>query len=91
MLTLFMLTALWAEAPTPMARPEIVDVKALEPKLILDIKYATKDNFTKSVLYPVARCLLRTPVAKMVLEAIELSGIVKNDSQIALLEAEKTE
>lgn len=30
-------------------------------------------------------------LAKMVLEAVEFSGIVKDDSQIALLEAEKVE
>lgn len=48
---------------------ELVDVTTLEPRLRLDIKYATADNFTGQVLYPAARCLLRPKVADMLLAA----------------------
>ena len=57
------LAALLAAAP-PAARAEpLVDVAALIPRAVLDIRYATPDNFTGRVLYPVARCLLRPEVA----------------------------
>jgi D-alanyl-D-alanine dipeptidase len=47
----------------------VVDMAVLEPRLRLDIKYATPDNFTGKILYPVARCLLRKEVASMVVAA----------------------
>src|SRR5687768_17421750 len=49
--------------------PELVDVTKLDSRLVLDIKYATTDNFTNRKLYPVARCLLRPEVAEMILRA----------------------
>lgn len=42
----------------------MVDVQKLNPNIRLDIRYATKDNFVKEVLYPEARCLLRKEVAE---------------------------
>lgn len=62
-----------APPPAPAARDataaaepadELVDVAALIPDAVLDIRYATADNFTHTVLYPVARCELRRGVAK---------------------------
>lgn len=47
----------------------LVDIKQVEPKVQLDIRYATADNFTGQVLYPVARCILRPEVAQMVKRA----------------------
>jgi D-alanyl-D-alanine dipeptidase len=38
---------------------------------VLDIRYATADNFTHTVLYPVARCLLRADVAERLAAAAE--------------------
>ncbi len=38
--------------------PVLVDVGEAAPKLVLDIRYATPDNFTGRTLYPAARCLL---------------------------------
>ncbi len=55
-----------AAAPKP---PELVDVPTLIPDLVLDIRYATQDNFTKSVLYDSARCLLRPKVAARLAKA----------------------
>lgn len=37
-----------------------------ENGILLDIKYATKDNFTKKVIYPCGRCYLRPGVAKKI-------------------------
>ena len=41
----------------------LVDVLQLDSTFVLDVKYATTDNFTKQVLYPCQRCLLRKEVA----------------------------
>jgi D-alanyl-D-alanine dipeptidase len=37
-----------------------------EQGILLDIKYATKDNFTKKVIYPCGRCYLRPDVAQKI-------------------------
>lgn len=41
-----------------------MDFTVLHPAAILDIRYATPNNFTGKVVYPKARCLLREPVAR---------------------------
>jgi len=62
-----------AAAAAPGTRPagadDLVDVSRLEPRLVLDLRYATADNFTGKQLYPVARCLLRAPVAAQLVAA----------------------
>lgn len=50
-------------------QPALVDVATLDPRFVLDIKYATSDNFTGKQLYPVARCLLRAEPAQRVVAA----------------------
>jgi len=52
-----------AAAPPPAAGDGLVDAAAVIPRAVLDLRYATPDNFTKRTLYPVARCLLRREVA----------------------------
>jgi D-alanyl-D-alanine dipeptidase len=47
----------------PMAAAGLVDAGVRLPGTVLDIRYATADNFTGRPLYPLARCLLRTEVA----------------------------
>jgi len=42
----------------------LVDIRTVDPRILLDIRYATADNFTHRVLYPTARCLLRENVAR---------------------------
>ncbi len=37
---------------------ELVELRKVIPDVILDIRYATPDNFTGQVLYPSARCFL---------------------------------
>ncbi|MEM9490444.1 MAG: M15 family metallopeptidase [Myxococcota bacterium] len=46
---------------------DLVDVAALDDSLVLDIRYATSNNFTGVAVYPVARCLLRRVVAERLL------------------------
>jgi D-alanyl-D-alanine dipeptidase len=41
---------------------DLVEVSTAIPDAVLDLRYATKDNFTGDVLYPVARCKLRRAV-----------------------------
>ncbi|MCX5741042.1 MAG: M15 family metallopeptidase [Proteobacteria bacterium] len=51
-------------ADEPRADPrEFVDVATVIPDAVIDVRYATKENFTGEVLYPVARCKLRRAVA----------------------------
>ncbi len=51
-------------SPAPIADADFVDILSVAPDIVVDIRYATSDNFTKTVLYPVNRCLLRRSVAK---------------------------
>ncbi|HYC24273.1 MAG TPA: M15 family metallopeptidase, partial [Candidatus Bathyarchaeia archaeon] len=43
---------------------DLVDLATLDRSIVLDLRYATSDNFTRQKLYPVARCLLRRDVAE---------------------------
>jgi len=45
-------------AQTPVNIPELVDIQKLNPSIILDIRYATPDNFLHRAVYPDARCFL---------------------------------
>ncbi|MEZ4894601.1 MAG: D-alanyl-D-alanine dipeptidase [Saprospiraceae bacterium] len=45
------------------------DVQALDPTILLDIRYATENNFTKSKIYDCPRCLLRTEAAEALVKA----------------------
>ena len=54
-----LLLALVASAPGP----DLVDVSAVIPDAVLDLRYATPRNIAGRPLYPVARCLLLRPVA----------------------------
>ncbi len=43
---------------------KLVEVKNIIPNVVLDIKYATEDNFTKKKVYPSSRCYLVEPAVK---------------------------
>lgn len=43
---------------------KLVDLEKFIPGIIIDIKYATEDNFTKKVLYKSPKAYLRLPAAK---------------------------
>ena len=54
-----------SELPSQAKSPnDLVDVVSINPTIALDIRYATKNNFTHHTLYPVARCLLRRVAAE---------------------------
>jgi len=46
------------------ANEPLVDFQKLHPNVVMDIRYATDNNFTHQVVYPVAKCLLRKSVAE---------------------------
>lgn len=43
---------------------DIVDIRSIDSTIVLDIRYATANNFTKQVLYPVAKAKLRRVAAE---------------------------
>lgn len=47
---------------------DLVDVTLFSKEFILDIRYATENNFLDTVLYPCAKCLLRYEVLKDLLK-----------------------
>ena len=47
---------------------ELVDIKAAIPSVVLDIKYATTDNFMKEVMYKQARAFARKPVVDQLIK-----------------------
>jgi D-alanyl-D-alanine dipeptidase len=44
--------------------PQLVELNQVIPDVVLDIRYATDNNFVGKVLYPSARCFLVKPAAK---------------------------
>lgn len=56
----------------------LVDIKTVNRNILLDIRYATTNNFLKRKLYPSARCLLRSSVAQ------KLSQVQQNLEKIGL-------
>ena len=55
-------------APEP-RDDDLVDVAGVIDDAVIDIRYATADNFTGKQLYPVARCKLRRAVAARLAKA----------------------
>jgi zinc D-Ala-D-Ala dipeptidase len=55
-----------ADKPRP---DDFVEVATTIPDAVIDIRYATKDNFTGDVLYPNAVCKLRRAVAERLARA----------------------
>lgn len=53
-----------SSSPLPQPKEPLVDISQAAPSILLDIRYATADNFTKTVLYPAGRCLLRRSAAE---------------------------
>lgn len=49
--------------------PGFTDVAALKAGILFDIRYATKNNFTKSKIYDCPACLLRPAVAEALVKA----------------------
>jgi len=57
--------ALPAHSPPP-ADDDLLDITEVVPSVVVDIRYATTNNFTGVAVYPVARCLLRRSVARRI-------------------------
>jgi D-alanyl-D-alanine dipeptidase len=57
-----------AAVPAPRA-DDLVDVAGVIDDAVIDLRYATPDNFTGATLYPVARCKLRRAVAARLAKA----------------------
>lgn len=51
---------------------DFVEVQGAIPDAVIDMRYATKDNFTGDVLYPKAVCKLRRAVVERLVKAAEL-------------------
>ncbi|MBZ9685543.1 M15 family metallopeptidase [Clostridium estertheticum] len=49
----------------------LVNVSDMDNSFIFDLKYATKDNFTKTVIYPVNVCVLQKETAIKLINAKE--------------------
>ncbi|MDP1678003.1 MAG: M15 family metallopeptidase [Bacteroidota bacterium] len=46
------------------SKSDIVDILTIDSTFVLDIRYATKNNFTKKKLYPIAKAKLRRAAAE---------------------------
>ena len=67
-------SAIVAHAAPPF---NLVDIESVNPRIRLDLRYATPDNFTHHVLYPRPKCFLRKAVAERLSRAqqeLERSG-----------------
>ena len=45
---------------------DFVDIETLNPRICVDVRYATSNNFTGRVLYARPKCYLRRPVAQKI-------------------------
>jgi D-alanyl-D-alanine dipeptidase len=55
---------------------DLVDIKEVNPRIVVDMKYATEDNFTKKKLYDSNTCFLRKSTAvKLDVVQKELEGM----------------
>lgn len=61
-----------ADPPRPETADEIVEVVELVPDAVLDMRYATKNNFVGEAVYPEATCKLRRGVAVRLARAAKL-------------------
>jgi D-alanyl-D-alanine dipeptidase len=58
--------------PLSEIRADFIELTTIAPSIRLDIRYATKNNFTKAQIYDCPRCLLRPEAAKAIAEAQEI-------------------
>jgi D-alanyl-D-alanine dipeptidase len=58
-------------APAPERADDLIDVTTVIRDAIVDLRYATPNNFTGQTLYPVARCKLRRAVAARLAKAAD--------------------
>lgn len=54
---------------TPFRKPHLMDIAKLDPRIRLEIRYATGDNFMSTPFYSSARAFLQRPAARALLRA----------------------
>ena len=47
-----------------MLKPDLVELDKFDPRVILDVRYATTNNFAKEQVYPEPRAFLQRPAAE---------------------------
>lgn len=76
---LLIAACLFATSPSCAQEPQLIDIQNQNPKVLVDIRYKTKDNFVGEILYPQdARILLRREAAEALLkvqEALQKRGL----------------
>jgi CubicO group peptidase (beta-lactamase class C family)/D-alanyl-D-alanine dipeptidase len=55
--------------PGEFRKPDLVEIVSLDPTIKLDIRYASTNNFMRSVFYPEARAFLQRPAAEALVRA----------------------
>ncbi|NOZ62255.1 MAG: D-alanyl-D-alanine dipeptidase [Calditrichaeota bacterium] len=65
---IFLLFFLFSSAAFSQQETDLVDITALDSTIIVDLKYATADNFMGDTLYSANICLLRKDVARRIVE-----------------------
>jgi len=58
------------EEPGPFRKPELVELKALDPSIHLDIRYAQSNNFLSTPVYSEARAFMQRPAAEALVRAL---------------------
>ena len=58
-----LILVLWACHTSGISQSDLVDITSVNESIILDIRYATPDNFLGKAVYPAPRCFLRPAVA----------------------------
>ena len=56
--------------PAGLRAPDLVDLTSLDPRIKLDIRYATTNDFLGSAMYTSARAFLQRPAAEALLRAL---------------------
>ena len=71
-LSAFFLSIVWLGAPRTQANPELVEIKKVDPTIVIDLRYATPRNVTGRPLY-------RADMAALILPSVaqQLSGAQK--------------
>ncbi|MBF0545455.1 MAG: D-alanyl-D-alanine dipeptidase [Candidatus Riflebacteria bacterium] len=64
--TLFLFEPTFAQVAT---QSDLVELTKLDPSIVLDVKYATTNNFTGKILYPSGKVMLREPAARALVKA----------------------
>jgi D-alanyl-D-alanine dipeptidase len=63
-LTLIFFMTLAPTAALTQPTHQLVEVQRINPNILVELRYATTNNFTGNVIYKTARCFLQRPVAE---------------------------